>query len=523
MGISLKQKIEEVVKYSSLYVGNSSATEERNIDCFNIDLPEEKIILDAMRSKKIILLTGEAGDGKSRMLKNVKVRNCPASFEYIDDFSALSEKEKRDIVKQLADVLKGSCDKRYLIAANIGIFTKYVLREESGLKLENFRESDACKIINFENRNLAHDPTLFKAIVKKFYGEEDYSCNYNECPLNGDCPFKQNLVELRKDIVIENIRVLCNAVFLMGKHITFREFLSLLSSLATGGCDCEQLQESPDIDISFYNIFEKLDGVVLDKIMNLDPAKVNVENDEDLFLFESCQNNLEEYKKEKRKNFFIKESENIYHKLSVQYLSEFLNVLQLINNRPYYFDVSEDNEALMKIKEGLVRLISPEKTVWEVGFFDMPIPIRERIKTKFSIDFNQLTLVWNHPDWKLDSDQSEIDHDNINFFYLSGVYLINDKPQSYSLRIDYTLFKYIYKAKENYYYSSSSNIFHEYGLFDFFKKILGINPKFSERIEILFEPGQNTVDFEMSFYAPNHLLGGKSNKKIKIKRLTGVN
>lgn len=518
METSLRNKISEIVKYSSLYVGNSSAIEERSDMNFNIELPEETNILEKMKNKKIIILTGEAGDGKSRMIKNLKKHEISSDFECIDDFSALNNLDKENILNRIFDVLNGSLNKKLLIAANIGILVRYILKGKSKLTLELLREHSDCFIVNFENRNLANDPATFNKIVKVFFNINDFNCFDSDCVHQLDCPFIKNFIDLNNDIIIENLRFICNAIFLMGGHITFRELLALLASLATSGYDCESIGNLK-LNISYYNIFDRSDGAVLSKISVLDPSKQSDKPDEDLKLFEKCNTDLSQYRSEKRHRFFISTDKNAYQKLSVKYLNEFNNTLDLMNRYPYYYDVTENNEVLLNIKEGLVRLLSPGRTDLEIGFFDMPAPFQERIKTKFSIDFDQLTLVWNHPDWNVNKQNREINNFR-NYFFLSAIYLNGDTPQCKSLKIDFMLFQYICKAKENYYFSSVSNVFHEHGLSDFFKNVLSINPKFSEKIEILFEHGKNDQPFEMSFYSPNHILKGVK-KKIKIKTISG--
>lgn len=517
MGGSFKQRVNEIVRYSSLYYGNSSAIEERSGMEFNIELPEERAILNAMKSKRIILLTGEAGDGKSRMIKNLSKYEEAASYKCIDDFSALDDTNKKHVIIQLLEALKDN-NTKLLIAANIGILAKFILSGNYGLSLEMLKENEDCFIVNFEHRNLAQDSDNFKKIAKDFYRKCDFDCYAEDCDLSKQCPYHNNLIELNKDIVIENLRLLCNAIYLMGGHITFRELLSFLSSLATGGYDCDYIKSHPDTDINYYNIFEKTDGAILNKISILDPSKQSARPDEDLILYERTNNDLIKYKAEKRKRYFFSKDET-YQKLSGKFLNEYSEILNKINEYPYYFDVTENNEALIKIKEGLVRLISPGKTDLEISFFDMPAPFPERIKTKFLIDFDKLTLIWNHPQWSLFDDRPK-DYLETNYFYLSGIYSDkDDKPKCYSLRIDYLLFQYIYKAEENYYFSSSSNVFHEYGLFDFFKTVLSTNSKFAERVEILFDSNQNDISFEMGFYSPSHLIKGNKSKRVKIKTI----
>ena len=67
-------------------------------------------------------------------------------------------------------------------------------------------------------------------IVYTYDGKE---CQDNECKQCSHCAYKKNIDFLKSTSGIESIRVLCNTIFLMGSHITFRELLSLLAHLVT--------------------------------------------------------------------------------------------------------------------------------------------------------------------------------------------------------------------------------------------------------------------------------------------------
>lgn len=55
-----------------------------------------------------------------------------------------------------------------MIAANVGIFTKSVLKYQRPLMEKLSWKSEKVMITNFEKRNLAHDEKVFQKIVQAF-------------------------------------------------------------------------------------------------------------------------------------------------------------------------------------------------------------------------------------------------------------------------------------------------------------------------------------------------------------------
>ncbi|MDE7222552.1 MAG: hypothetical protein K2O34_02070 [Acetatifactor sp.] len=63
--MTLQDKVGILVRYCGQYQSHGFMMDERNTDVqFNIELPEEKFIRKNIKELKVILLTGEAGDGK---------------------------------------------------------------------------------------------------------------------------------------------------------------------------------------------------------------------------------------------------------------------------------------------------------------------------------------------------------------------------------------------------------------------------------------------------------------------------
>jgi len=302
--MDLSERVNYISKFCGINHDHSNMIDERQeVVSFNIRLQEEIEIKKYMPSVDIIILTGEAGDGKSRMIRNLWQDLIDHGFNIVSDFSALIEKDREIVLEDISNLLSGTKGiKKQIIAANVGIFTKTLLKKNVNL-LAELTLSPKVKIINFQNRNLAKknidEDKTFESIISKFTNYDSINCS---CNLTDQCPFKKNMDILQKTIVIENIRVLCDTLYLMGEHITFRELLSLIAYMTTGGEDCETVQRNPNIIIDYYNIFENEIDILLKKFCKLDPAMKSNNNDGEIY--KNSNGSLTTYKNKKRKDFF---------------------------------------------------------------------------------------------------------------------------------------------------------------------------------------------------------------------------
>jgi hypothetical protein len=517
--MDIRDKINTIVKYSSLYLDNSNATEERNTDSFHVELQEEEEIrVKICQGIKVVIMTGEAGEGKSHIIKRISKEE---GYIIEEDFSALSLKKKKDLINEIDLIIEGISDKKYIIAANVGILIRTILKEKPALLNKIKTRGDMIFRLNFEDRNLACDRMKFIELIQSFLYYDNKECDNIECSKYKNCPFEKNIKDLQNEVVIDNIRVLCDAIFLRGGHVTLRELLSLIATMVTYGMDCKMMNNSKSDNekYRYFNIFEVKEEGVLEKISQLDPSKES--NNNDYILYTEAKD-LSEFKYRKRQIYF--ETDKIalqYKRLPIPYLNEFREFLIKINNEPYFFDVTEASIEFEILKDGLAKLISPNQTNLQITFFDMPKSINKRIKTQFSIDFNELTLVWHHPDWKPELMENSIKlNSNINYFCLSGCYSDEDGNIKYfPLKIYFELYEQIRRARDNYFLPLAYGTLNKFGLSEFFLRILKTNPKYSEKLVIGFEPTDNLIDFEIGFYTKNKLLKKNTIKQVIIKKV----
>lgn len=495
LAMDLTERVNFISKFCGVNHDHSNMIDERQkAVLFNIELKEEIEIKNSMSNVDIIILTGEAGDGKSRILRNIEKELVENRFKIISDFSALNKKKRDEIIVQINKLISGDSNiNKYIIAANVGIFTKTLLKKDAKL-LSELTSNPRVKIINFQKRNLAkkhHDKDkTFESIVSEFIKYDSMNCN---CVLKEQCPFKNNMDQLRDPIVIENIRVLCDALYLMGEHITFRELLSLIAYMVTGGKDCESVVKSGS-EIYYYNIFEDNTDILLKKFYKLDPAMKNKIDDRETY--KNSNYSLTTFKQTKRKNFFKQKNEDAYASLPVEYLSEFRLIIQKLHEHPYYLMARGNDNLLVNVKKGLIKLISPQETNFEISFYDTPSKMSKEIKTKFTIDINNIELYWNRYDFKFKNEYLPQETEN-NSFSLS----CDLSNQVVSLNINYMLFKYILSAKDGLYLKENSEIVEEFGLSNFFRKVLRYDSNAYKEMQVIFcEKDTPYLDFVLKKY-----------------------
>lgn len=512
--MNVKEKVSQLIKYCGGYDGHSYMMDERNVDNFSIVLPQEKEIRERISELKFILLTGEAGDGKTRLLRNLKETLEEHAFRMCMDFSAIQEDLKRDMIEKIKELMEGKINEKYVVAANIGIFTKTILRYYPELLEKLKSKRNDVLIINFERRNLAADRELFKNIVVSFLAfDRNIECGKVNCPWRGNCVYKKNLIDLM-DKGIEGLRILCDAVYLMGGHITFRELLSLISYMVTFGHDCEVRGKEKEQDkFYYYQIFDITDDIRLQKFCFLDPAKARTED------VRRQYSSREECIREKRKKFFEQsdmEEEKRYALLYADYLEEFRSVLNIINSRePYFFSTMDtSDENLTKLKLGLSKITRAGNTNLKMTVADTPSIFDGSIQTEFDVNSN-IETIWKRYDLDLKNENNTIlTRGQENRFLLSYVYLEGEELKEKSMLVDYPLFRFLLMAAEDYYLDRNGSSIEEYAVNTFYRKVLHLMPDAYRKAHIRFDEAKkkNFMNFSLELKQQNSILFGNSTK-----------
>lgn len=521
----LWEKVEQLVRYCGQYQSHGYMMDERNQDNdFHVELPEEQRIRQSAGRLKVILLTGEAGDGKSRILRNVRDLVMEQGFsEPCSDFSALSEQEKQELILRLGQVLRGQSREKLMILANVGVFTQAVLQTDLELMEELIGKREDVFICNFEKRNLAENGPVFRKIVDQFLscGEE---CDYRECPCHGRCAFERSLKKMTRDEGVEAIRVICNTIYLTGGHVTFRELLSLLAYLVTFGESCaERMDQAKGLDDEeytayqerrlYYNVFEDSSDILLGKVARMDPGLKRGAYPENVVT-------RRDYVRYRRMQFFepMADPQERYGYLNVDYLAEYYDVLRHIHRPPYYYDTVQDrNPYLQKLKRGINKMCSQGKSDTGLVVTDTPAIFDKRMHTEFLV-IHDMKMVWHRYD--LRPGVKEKPEDRLwNRFCLSCTVGEGSGRKLISLQIDYRQFCYLMMCSQDYFLNRSGMAEEEYSVNTFYRKILETKEHSYDMMNICFDARTEPYcDFSLRVHTEEDWFSGDVRQSIVIRK-----
>lgn len=510
--MNIKEKVHELLKYCSSYQGHTYMMDERRQDqMFQVLLPEERIIRNMLHKLQFVLLTGEAGDGKSRLLRILRQELNTYNFKIYSDFSAMSEEDKQDVLQVISDITDGISDQHIIIAANIGIFTKSVLRYQQNLLEKLNEENSRVKIINFEKRNLAWDREVFSQIVKGFLQYDGGVCP--ECEMCRQCTFRDNLEYLNSEKGIDSLRVVCDAIYLIGEHITFRELLSLLAYMVTFGEDCEirKNTKSPTLLFNRYeNIFDKDEDRILYHIKSMDPARRKFGKN----IYDSIEQCIAD-----KRNYFFQITGDRYELLNIDYLAEFREIIQFFQEHAFIDSGAIRDGVLYSLKRGLGRLTRKGQSDLGMTVADTPTMLGNEIQTEFEL--GNVDIIWHR--YGLDFNHLEektLKEDYYNRFSLSYIYNGQDgQIQSITMIVNYRLFRYLMMADDYYYLGHSNQSVEEYTINTFFRKILKTRKGVYGKMLVKFteQKRDGLCDFSLSLQEKNHILF-PGEKVIRLKK-----
>jgi hypothetical protein len=215
----------------------------------------------------VIILTGTAGDGKTKLCRdivkqidgdsfdediwNAKSYFCTHDRTIVKDFSEL-QSEKSEVIDELIEVLlNGKSNKPILIAVNDGILVeeigkyiesvteehlrvkakqlKEIIEDKINLGYSNCEQQELIKLINLSKLNAKDNFSLILEEILSHQGWED--CNSCDGKLNAICPIynKYSLLKSSKNIP-ENLSNIILLLQLNNEHFTIRELLNLATN-----------------------------------------------------------------------------------------------------------------------------------------------------------------------------------------------------------------------------------------------------------------------------------------------------
>lgn len=296
LSMTTDAKADERLKFIRLLYRNESAFSDHvsvsRLKELNIRTKLEDVVRKIVRAGGSVVITGNAGDGKTHAI--LLMKNDLKEAEIITDASEYSAEEIASRWQAARDQGKPFC-----IAINEGPLVDLVrtfrdkhpwLEEIRGnlLKLVGYRPLDSEQVDDDEawkpkpgetvvvdlslRRVLSADMT--KAIIDKLTDDQWYQA-CSSCPALNTCGVTYNRKLLRSSGPQERMVKLLTVVGERGARVTFREALAFVSYLIFGGRSCDELAELGNTEATryYWNAFEGEGSIFEHLSRGLDPLK----------------------------------------------------------------------------------------------------------------------------------------------------------------------------------------------------------------------------------------------------------
>ncbi len=269
----------------------------------NVKTKVDDVVRRVVRAGGSIVITGNAGDGKTHILRLLEQELRSAKARYIIDASECTYEQVIDEWSSARHEGQPFC-----IAINEGFLIELIREYRSTLpwldavqaQLLNttrlvqvdevaeegrFRpEKGETVVLDLSfRRTLA--PSLAGAILDKLTEESWYTgCCRGDAQFV--CPVRYNREMLRVPMVRDRMLALLNRVAERGVRVTFRELLAFVSYLIFGGKSCAELRALPEVEQTryYWNAFEGQGLVFAELEAGLDPLRqTSPRIDEDLW------------------------------------------------------------------------------------------------------------------------------------------------------------------------------------------------------------------------------------------------
>lgn len=246
----------------------------------------DNAVIDAAKSGKDIVLTGNPGDGKTHIIRMLKVQleqlEKPVSVEL--DASTLSNEE---IYSHWAQAKKNH--QPFVIAINAAVlysvyksYPEFEPIKEAYLQMANDvvfhgeqANTDNLVVFDLSKREVLTPEILEQAVLKMTEDEHYKECE--TCPLLSSCVVHKNRRLLRNARFQKRLSFILQCVSLRGYHATLREVQSFIAYLIFGDRNCKQLnQTAGNSEFDLVNLIYSGKGNLFDEInAAVDPINIS--------------------------------------------------------------------------------------------------------------------------------------------------------------------------------------------------------------------------------------------------------
>lgn len=214
-------------------------------------------IVDDVTNGKDVILTGNAGDGKTHIIKILK-DSLESTGKNPDFMLDASEKSSDEIHKRWKEA--HSQNRPFVLAINAAVLFalhEYCLQNDNEFK-PPFEAFDLMQnSITFHGDGIAYDDLVLYdlnqrnildgSFVKKAIAKLTDQALYEECEtciFKDVCPVHKNRKLINNNMFLDRLCFILNRVSLQGYHATLRDLQSLISYLIFADKNCKQLGQN---------------------------------------------------------------------------------------------------------------------------------------------------------------------------------------------------------------------------------------------------------------------------------------
>jgi len=342
--------------------------DEKQINMIHIGTPIEDALIRATKEGKVVLVTGNPGDGKTHLIRKVQEEFPKKTVVILD----ANEREDKELVHAIESSLRGK--EAVVIAINEGILLDLCEKNRK-------KTTWAGKVIESILRPYVYDESLGTELEKILVLDLDLRNNLSPdiveqaidrvtsmVPVKTAPPLGENTSSLRNPSIKKRVIKLLDVIGQSGFHATMRDLLGFIAFLICGG---EEGREDGLPNPYYINAFEGGIGPLFERVRELDPVMMpSPFLDDRLYMAEDkgeewnivpndeylTPADIDVFRRRKRRAFFEhKEGDGIlravrgdvnkhFSKLRKKDLSPEYVAIQLLNR---FFDSSKDYDNLV--------------------------------------------------------------------------------------------------------------------------------------------------------------------------------
>ena len=251
--------------HSKIYDEYTIETHEHNTYAFSIETKIEENLINILENNPHnIILTGNAGDGKTRLCRIIHdyfnqepLETWPedgvVEFPYkngkiriVKDLSELKDEVIEEELSNLQRLMASDEKVFYLIAANEGKLSKFLsqyshltsLREEVSKRFKSHKNNEGqLSILNL----LDVTSSVYVDKVLTEWNKEDKWEECQSCPMKNRCIINMNHERSSSEHIQKKIVEQYKLLDYLDTHITMREMLIHISYIITGGYTCDNV------------------------------------------------------------------------------------------------------------------------------------------------------------------------------------------------------------------------------------------------------------------------------------------